>query len=244
MSVDGSLPALKIEIKAEVTSFRYALYSHGFQPTYDMPPPSTIYGHICSALGRFMTEDELRQVQFGYHFTHGGKFIDSMEHLHFEDPVQPLPMSRQMLFQPRLTLYLVGLEEMLYETFLNPHYMVVLGRSQDLASYHEIKQIELQPATSAYFANTLLPLWMAPRLLRRVTTLTMARYIDTRRRPAWESYAMLQGEADWPQPGGRVFPGDTERIPLWVDPDVRHPRNTQLNRAVWFHRFVEVSNGG
>lgn len=241
------LPVLKIEIVGEVTSFRYALISHGFQPTYEMPPPSTIYGHICSAVGRYLTADELVHLRFGYRFVHSGKFIDYMEHLHFDDPVQPLPFNRELLFRPRLTLYLAGID--LYDAFQSPYYPVVMGRSHDLMSYHSVEWIDLVQASGGFFDHTLLPMWMAPRLTRNVTVTTMARYIDPRRRPQWQSYALLQDTAQWPPPPRDTdwmdeatddlqFEGDDQQIQLWVDPSVEHHRYPELHRAIWLHSFL------
>ena len=43
----------KIGILAPVVSFRYPHFLVGKQVSYVMPPPSTIYGHIASAVGSF-----------------------------------------------------------------------------------------------------------------------------------------------------------------------------------------------
>ena len=42
---------LKIVAEVSITSFRRPHFMWGIQPTFRMPPPATIYGHICSALG-------------------------------------------------------------------------------------------------------------------------------------------------------------------------------------------------
>jgi CRISPR-associated protein Cas5t len=241
------LPVVKVEMVGDVTSFRYALISHGFQPTYEMPPPSTIYGHICSAFGRYLREEEISQLRFGYRFSHSGKFIDYMEHLHFDDPVQPLPFNRELLFQPRLTLYLAGLD--VFEAFRSPHYMVVIGRSQDLMTYAAVERKSLVRAKQGFFDRALLPSWVAPHLSRNVTVATMARYIDPARRPQWQSYALLQDTAPWPPDASRqgswmdddedlIFEQDTPSFDLWVDPSETHHRYPGLHRAVWLHSFL------
>lgn len=250
--MDTRIDALKIEISGAVTSFRYPHFTQGYQPTYDMPPPSTIYGHICNAVGRYLTDDERAKLHFGYVFKHSGKFVDYMEHLHFSDPIQPFPFNREMLFQPRLTLYLTGLD--LEDAFRSPHYMVVLGRSQDLMTYHSVQKVVLQQVESAYLEHTLLPMWMAARLPKNVTVATMARYIAPNRQPEWESYALLQDIAPaWPPEAPTVddewddlddetdagwqFEGDD--VVLWAEINgSTHPK-TGLPRAVWLHSFVK-----
>ena len=249
---------LKVEAEGTVTSFRYPFFTQGFQPTFEMPPPSTIYGHICSAVGDWIAPESL---EFGYYFSHAGKFVDYKEHLHFSSPIQPNPFDRELLFQPRLTLYLARREEArwsldeLAQAFREPHFAVVLGRSQDLMSYRRVRITQLHEAERGYFENTLLPLEMAPALERGVIAATMARYIDPRRRPQWGNYAVLQGRALWPPPAsalpdawdeqesepqaqGLRFEGMPETV--WVDLDSPdHPKHPGVKRAVWFHRFVK-----
>uniref|UniRef100_A0A7C4QT92 CRISPR-associated protein Cas5 n=1 Tax=Schlesneria paludicola TaxID=360056 RepID=A0A7C4QT92_9PLAN len=41
----------KVTVEAPIVSFRYPHFLIGRQPTFDMPPPSTIFGHVASALG-------------------------------------------------------------------------------------------------------------------------------------------------------------------------------------------------
>lgn len=241
-----TLPVLRIQMVGAVTSFRYPHFVQGFQPTFLMPPPSTIYGHICSAVGDYIPP---QTTQFGYHFSHEGKFIDYQEHLHFSDPIQPFPFNRELLFNPVLTLYLTDLS--LEAAFRSPRYPVVLGRSQDLMTYVEVKRVELKRAETGYFEHTLLPLSMAPRLKEATIAVTMPRYLDPRRRPAWGQYAMLQTRALWPQAlreldeyddddDGDILSFEGDPVTLWVDPDSpTHPRQPQAQRAIWFHSFVD-----
>src|SRR5258707_4501516 len=102
MEATQTKDAVKVVMRGAVTSFRYPHFVQGVQPTFEMPPPSTIYGHICSALGHIEPPEGLR---YAFHFTHDGKFRD-LEHLYLEVPmVQPIPFQRELLFNPRLTLY-------------------------------------------------------------------------------------------------------------------------------------------
>src|SRR5437016_4523382 len=68
----------RITIEAPVASFRYPHFLVGRQPSYDMPPPSTIYGHIASAMGELPDPSKIR---FGYHFTSVSRTSD-LEHQH------------------------------------------------------------------------------------------------------------------------------------------------------------------
>lgn len=237
-------PVIRIEMAGSVTSFRYPHFTQGYQPTFDMPPPSTIYGHICSAIGDLI---DPRGWQFGYSFTHTGKFVDYKEHLHFDDPIQPFPFDRELLFNPRLVLYITELG--LLDALRQPHYSLVLGRSQDLITYCSVEQVNLVRATAGYFEGTLLPLDMIPRLNKTAIAVTMPRYIDARRRVQWGNYGMLLEIAVYPPPidssvldlddeePGLQFEGDD--FQLWVDPDFVHPKNKSLKRAVWLHSFLE-----
>ena len=72
----------KVVMSGTVTSFRYPHFIQGVQPTYEMPPPSTLYGHLCSATGRYEPPDDL---EFAIHFTYAAKQRD-IEHTHLEVP--------------------------------------------------------------------------------------------------------------------------------------------------------------
>ena len=52
--LEADMRVLRVLIEAPVTSFRYPHFLIGRQITYDMPPPSTIYGHVMSAVGRLL----------------------------------------------------------------------------------------------------------------------------------------------------------------------------------------------
>src|ERR1051326_6547126 len=73
---------LKVVAEGLTTSFRYPFFMQGIQPSFEMPPPATIYGHVCSAVGEWIEPDG---VQFAYHFTHQGQ-CDDVEHIHVLAP--------------------------------------------------------------------------------------------------------------------------------------------------------------
>lgn len=251
-----TMQALRVVVEGEVTSFRYPHFMWGTQPTFEMPPPATIYGHICSTVGEWI---DPASVRFAYHFTHSGKFTD-LEHIHAGGMVGPLspqkrkelvqqgysdlslygestvtPFNRELLFRPRLILYLDRTD--LEAAFRSPRYPVVLGRSQDLCHYPPggVQIITLERSDAVYYEHTLLPLEMGTRTRRGVAVM-MPRYLDytQRRRPIFAQYLMLNE---------RVLPESEQwntfglSEPVWYDPSV--PTYKGHRRAIVWHHFVE-----
>ncbi|PJF25598.1 MAG: type I-B CRISPR-associated protein Cas5, partial [Phototrophicales bacterium] len=156
------MEALRVVIEGAVTSFRYPHFVQGVQPTYPMPPPATIYGHVCSALGELVPPEAFRAA---IHFTASARFED-YEHTHLVryNEVALKPLVRELLFQPRLTLYLDRPD---WEAaFRTPRYVVTLGRSQDLMRCASVQRVTLVRAPQAYAEHTLLPLSEADAVSR------------------------------------------------------------------------------
>jgi len=235
---------LRIVAEGLTTSFRYPHFMQGVHPTFAMPPPATIYGHICSALGDWV---DPAGIEFAYHFTYQAQF-DDVEHVHvlsassgklpgtalpkvLEGAVNPF--KRAMLFRPRLVLYLNQPE---WEpAFRSPHYPVVLGRSQDLFTYTSIGVVDLADAEQAYFEHTLAPYHMAFQALQGYVVL-MPRYLDyeSGRTPVFARYVVLER---------RVHSADFKRfanLPVrsgyWVDPET--PDDNGAHLGLLFHTFV------
>lgn len=228
MSVPDRKRVLKVVIAGAVTSFRYPHFVQGVHPTYEMPPPSTIYGLVCAVTGEFEPPEAL---EFGIHFTHDGKFRD-LEHIHLSVPYgQANPFQRELLFNPCLTLYFAP--EHYADAFEHPRYPLAFGRSQDLMTrIGMVEVVTLERADQAYFEHTLLPANYAPRFQRTIAT-TMAQFIDRRRVPAWGKYAILKDRAYYPDPED-WFRGNYE--PVWIDPTTHVDRG--LYRGVILHRFM------
>lgn len=244
----------KIVIEAPVTSFRYPHFLIGQQVSFDMPPPSTIYGHVASAAGELLPTSSFR---FGYAFEFQSKASD-LEHQHIISPgssrqsfthggrKQPVcveatvqPHLRDFLFKPRLTLYLDPPE--LADAFRSPAFCVILGRSQDLAQIVEVRETELESSNGTYLENTLLPFSFRPTTSMGVTV-SMPRYIEPppERRAHFDRFIILRE---------RVFAGAVERSEglgirqlilredapkSWlIDPAT--PRYHGVHRAVVFH---------
>jgi CRISPR-associated protein Cas5t len=206
----------KVVIEAPATSFRYPHFLIARQVSFDMPPPSTIYGHVASAVGELVPPDSFR---FGYSFEFQARASD-LEHQHiisaggsrqsFTQEGQKLPISieatvqphlRDFLFKPRLTLYVDPPE--FAEAFRSPVFCVVLGRSQDLAEIVSVEEMELEPAEGAYLEHTLLPFSLRPSIAVGVTAL-MPLYIEPppERKAHFERFISLRE---------RVFAGTVER---------------------------------
>jgi CRISPR-associated protein Cas5t len=247
----------KVLIAAPATSFRYPHFLIGRQTTFDMPPPSTIYGHIASAVGDLLKADSFR---FGYTFEFRSRASD-LEHQHvitsggspFErngvklrTSVQATvqPHQRDFLFQPRLTLYIDP--PALAEAFRNPTFCVILGRSQDLAEVVSVDEIDLERQPGAYFDHTLLPFSYRESTAFGVTVL-MPRYIDPppERRAHFERFIVLHD---------RIYGGEVEngaslgvrRLVLradrrdgwWIDPSTVPDHG--VKRGVVFHSCAEA----
>jgi CRISPR-associated protein Cas5t len=247
---------LKIESTAQTTSFRYPRIQVGRLPTFDMPPPATIYGHLAGVLGEWF---EPKDLKFAYMFRHAGKAVD-LETIH---PIErgsgrltlakrgwPFPINvqcdanvqrREFLLKPSLTLYLrssdVDLLRRFQDSFLSPYYGYIIVGSQDLATCSSSQLVELDSSENAYFAHTLLPFewrrWVSPGI-----TVLLPSVIDyTRRRLAiQERYLQVT------QPPLRLFNGtedvtSRQELPdtFLIDPsDARDFGGQKLTRGLWF----------
>lgn len=238
---------LKIVAEGLVTSFRYPHFMQQIHPSFQMPPPATIYGHICSARGEWV---EPKGLQFAYHFTYLDTVKD-VEHIIVLTPAKGkipgtqypqvlegtvTPFDREILFQPRLTLYLNRPE---WESnFRSPHYAVVLGRSQDLFTYTQVQVIELQQAEQAYFEHTLLPHQMAVQVGRGVTVL-LPRFLDysNKRAPTFSRYLAVRDRVMMGAGSDEVISySDYSTDPYWIDPTSPIIKGAHL--GLHFHSFI------
>lgn len=238
---------LKIVAEGLTTSFRFPRLIQQMQPSYPMPPPATIYGHIASALGRWF---EPEGVRFAYHFTYSAR-IEDLEHTivlsaatdklpgtnwpkALEGKVNPF--TRELLFHPRLELYLNHPEWI--EAFRSPRFAVVLGRSQDLFTYTQIRTVELVESERAYFEHTLLP-YSTAGYTNRGYALQMPRYLDYRRgrRPTFARYFVVQ---DRVLSDDFLWFGEHPEQRYWIDPESRVVHEAQ--RGLRFLSFVGDEN--
>ncbi|BCX02778.1 MAG: type I-B CRISPR-associated protein Cas5 [Candidatus Roseilinea sp.] len=235
---------LKIILEGVTTSFRYPNFMLGVQPSYEMPPPATIYGHICSALGEWVNPAD---IQFAYRFTFERKLRD-LEHIHVLAPSggrlpgtrmpkvlegNVNPFWREVLFQPRLTLYLNKPE---WEAaFRSPRYPVVLGRSQDLCGYTDVRVIELVERGAAYFEHTLIP-FDHPWKTAKGVVVTMPRLLDyaNNRRPTFARYIILRQRVASDDDSVLYFGPPPQTY--WVDPE--SPESAGKQMGLVFHTLA------
>ncbi len=229
------MQALKIVAEGLTTSFRYPHFVQGMHPTFDMPPPATLYGHMCSAIGDYF---DPQRTRFAFHFQYEGRFTD-YEHLHFFGKTPKMnPFKRDQLFRPRLTLYVEDVT--LEEFFRHPRYAIALGRAQDLVTYRSVKVIDLIPAERAYYDGTLLSLRDAPYIGGRFYAVTMPRFIDDRRIPEWGQYAVLPHSDKppiYPPTADDRFNLGTPSFDILVDPTEPHPFEPGINRGIVWHSW-------
>lgn len=254
---------IRVVVRADVTSFRHPFFVTGsvtgHQPTFDMPPPSTVLGHCASALGEWPSE---HSFYFGIWFVYRSRGRD-LEHQHITQRLSPKtttrvaalegdvratteitiqPVLREFLFDATMALYLppdVG------QAFRQPLYPVVLGRSQDLAEVISVEEVTLERPGRARVEHTLLPFAVRP-YLHFGSTVLLSSYITPppERYASFERYIVLHdpvfyGEGADPNRAflrieGVTFDG------LWVDPTIVD--NDGFSRGVWIHRIAgEVS---
>jgi len=241
------MKVLKVELEGFTTSFRYPHFLVGRHPSYRMPPPATIYGHICSALGEWIAPDS---INFSYCFYYDGRG-DDLEHIHvavvshrkldkkwgyvknIEAEINPL--SREILLFPKLILYIdaQSMLDRLFNAFQSPCYSVILGRSQDLATYKKISIVKLKESSQWYFENTLLPWSFRTRISEGIPVL-MPKFInpDDRRQVEWDRYVIL----DHRVPCDRILQYEDNK-PQWIDPETLEIKG--MKRAIIWHSFVK-----
>lgn len=255
----------RVRLAAPIASFRYPHFLVGRQASYEMPPPSTIYGHVASAVGDWI---DPRPLRFAYTVSHVARGVD-LEHQHIISRYPPEKLSRDEgarlrrwreendlvvggSVQPTLRDFLFGLELVLYlvpfelaAAFRRPVFPVVLGRSQDLACVVSVEEIELEKAAGAYFDSTLLPFaWRARTPFG--TTVLMPRFITPppEREPSFGQYIMLPADrtlfagAAGPDAGSGRLLGNGSEEEWVVDPTSQEKRGGK--RGIVWHAFVDT----
>lgn len=247
-----SLRRTRVTVRADSTSFRDPFRVIEYQPTYYMPPPSTVFGFCLN----YADAARPSTFNFGIHFTFEGTGID-LEHQHitsalgaqnritFQTPngqerattvVRVQPVRREFLHEVQMTLYL---DPELRPGFEEPRTMFRLGRSQDLAEILDITDVTLVRPTRAKFEHTLLPGELRPSV-RSGAVVLMSRYrdLDTNRID-WATFIVLHQPVYWGDTdaqGARFFrPVEgLSMAPLFCDPTIIDEEG--YPRAVWIHR--------
>jgi CRISPR-associated protein Cas5t len=250
---------LKITSEAITASFRYPHVQIGRLPSYEVPPPATLYGHLAGVLGEWFEPDGL---EFAYTFEHQGKGIDvetsqpieegsgkfTLRNRNWNFPVnvecRANPQKREFLFRPRLVLFLKGPDHLLERfsrAFLNPAFAYILGRSQDLATCLDVTWTELTESPEAFFSHTILPYAWRPWVLPG-TTIQLPKALNYRRQrePEFEVYLQVL----WPEL--KLFSGSQDTISrdnlpatFTIDPtEQREFSGRKLNRGLFFQALI------
>lgn len=165
----------KIILKSKTAFFRNDITSTSYQESFNCPPLSTIYGLIAATYGEYRYD-----VDVGYIFEYEAKYMDYELILQKNSKYRKLyekyindnrfdrndilrgcmgtqPIKREILFNCTLTLYIDKKE--IAESFLNPYYSLLLGRSEDLAKIAtRPRGIELIDTEQPFdFGKTIIP---------------------------------------------------------------------------------------
>ncbi len=142
---------IRVKLKAWTASFRFPTFQSGYQPTLPVPPPSTIQGILSAAKGEPVYIREL--PYFGYVFKSKGKGVD-LEKIYALGKVETDIMKREFHYHTELYLYL---PDDWKEHFKRPRYQLLLGRSSDVATVEDIKEVELEER-EAPLGGTVVPI--------------------------------------------------------------------------------------
>lgn len=165
--------ATRIIIKSYTASFRVPHF-HGRQLSLGVPPPSTVFGLISAATGRWILPGKnLPWIGYSFSYQARGEDLETIISYGKDGPSYKKGLLvrnvfwREFLFDCELTLYLpLGWEEY----FRRPRFPLLLGRSQDVAYVAEIKNVKLAPATKGKLKGILLPYkyifsWKIPAII-------------------------------------------------------------------------------
>ncbi|MDV0447842.1 hypothetical protein MsAg5_17590 [Methanosarcinaceae archaeon Ag5] len=136
----------RIKISSWTAGFRYPNLISGRQPTLEVPPISTVLGLMNAASGKYLHH---KQLKLGYYFEYDAKATDleTIYQIELHDKGYPNNstksnvINREFLFNCRLFIYTD--DPQIVEYFKNPYYSLLLGRSGDLATVEQIKEVEL-----------------------------------------------------------------------------------------------------
>ncbi len=236
------LKGVRVELIAYTASFRVPSFV-GHQLTLPVPPLSTIYGLLSAAAGHWVLPEEVAWLAFRCDYQ--SKAIDLEAIYQFErsdESALPTPkpypktrtvLKREFLTMPHLTLYLPSEWA---APFLRPHYTLLLGRTQDVASAESIVPVTLQPVDAGEVSGVLLPLELvvqnnAPAWLhnlpialtdeprRRLLGMKVFGIVDAHRRPV------------------------SLRAPNWLVRDPHDGRVVPLYRQEWIVDVIQWPSG-
>lgn len=254
----AQIKVLKIKMSAVTSSFRHPHVMVGKIPTFDMPPPATIFGHICGVAGEWL---DPALIEFAYDFKYRAKCLDK-ELVHvvgisanskFEYEKKSYKKNidgntnvqeREFLFNPEMTLYIKTNEEVqkkLYEKFSDIEYSYILGRSQDLATCHSVEIINLIENRECFFENTILS-WDFRAKTSKGNPVMMPRYVDYNnfREPIFEKYLQIsKGEVlFYPDANDFILIENDQQAFLVDESLTKNNGEKEYFKGIYFHRFI------
>lgn len=157
--------AYRVALSGWTASFRHPQLVTGMQPTLPLPPPSTIYGLVSAAAGRWIDPAE---CPLAYVFRAQGEATDLETIYQFSNSsdAKSNVILRQWLTDWQLWLYFT--ERHWAECFQTPVYPLLLGRQQELAGVEAgpdgsaVTEVDLAQATTTLYGTALpFPFWEA-----------------------------------------------------------------------------------
>ena len=141
----------RVKISSWTSSFRYPNIISGYQLTLEVPPVSTVLGLINACAGSYI---EYEEIKIGYYFEYESKEYDleTIYQLKVEkgvpkNEVKSNVLRREFLYECNLFLYLT--DPNIVDYLRHPHYSILIGRSNDLATIEKIEEVELQEVANA-----------------------------------------------------------------------------------------------
>lgn len=217
-----------VDIESWTASFRYPNLISGFQPTLEVPPPSTILGLLNAAAGDYIRHEKL---EIGYCFQYAGLGVDLETIYQIGSNTAGKPSNnaksnvirREFLFEARLRIYLP--DEQLAAYFREPVFSLLLGRMNDLASVRRIGQVRLSSVENAtQMLGQVIP-FFGNRLPGQIQALpTYFTNTIPRKNLGTEAFSIIPHHAKPLQSQLTAFRDDDEKSPFW-------------GKEIYFHNF-------
>lgn len=134
----------KIDIKSWTASFRYPNLISGMQPTLEVPPLSTVLGLINAAAGKYLKHSN-QKIGYYFEYESEGEDLETIYQISSKDgkPTNNAKSNiiyRKFLFNNFLRVYTPDIEVRNY--LAEPHFQLLLGRMNDLATVTNISKKE------------------------------------------------------------------------------------------------------
>ncbi|WP_321429121.1 CRISPR-associated protein Cas5 [uncultured Methanolobus sp.] len=162
--------AIRLHVRGLLNSFRDP-NTHKIHRTFPFPPRTTLIGLAGAALG--ISEDTIWQdckdfkvavVDISKKSDIGGmgKAEDLIKYKKYKDnKIETSIFVRELLYKPEYLVYYTSNDEnhidALYHAFLNPKYVLSLGRDDEIISIKSVEKIDLRAVDSGEFGETILP---------------------------------------------------------------------------------------